>query len=827
MSGELAAWLRALDVDRLAALLRRRPDAMAPPVPASPEDLAHRLSSTRSTEQALRQLSAPALSLCELLQALGSDPERTEVLQRIVMEDPAEAAAVELVLDELVSYGLAVDHDGRLHLVGALREAWQRPLGLGSSVATTLRELPASWSEQIRTTLGLNKAPSLPKAAAAIAAHLTPERIVAMLMDAPDEARELLAAVLAEGGLIAAPDGSAYGLMPSLRRGSSPWTWLVDRALLLPSEHFSLEVPREVDLALREQGWRIHLPLHPPEILTAPAAAEAVERESAAAAAEAVATATELLELMGAHPAAALKSGGLGVREVRRLAKVLRREEPVVSLACHLAGQARLCAQHGTRIVPTPAYDAWRAAEPAQRLVTLLRAWWDFPSAVSGRLDDNGRPEQPLGRVWSDPWAAALRRDLTGTLGQIAEGRGATGVSTVLGRLVWQRPMGYPPASDGTLDRLAEAAWWETERLGVGAHGRLGALGQALLSGDEAALLEHARRLLPPTVDVVMFQADLTAVVAGSPSADVAALLDEAADREARGSASTWRFTPATIRRVLDAGGDADELVGRLDAVARGDLPQPLTYLVHDVARRHGNLAVSPLACAVVSEDAALLAEVAGHRSLRALQPRLLAPTVLASAKAVAETVAMLREAGYSPVEHDTAGAVVVHRARHVRAGSARQSQGVTATTIEAELAAWMDTNEAARAIGLHQRARRPPTPAPTPEEAARTILRAPRPTDAARPKTNARDRLAAAVTTTEKVAAMAPRLAPDEVALLAYAVETGEPVTLDYVDTNGSLTRRVVSGCALDPPVMDAWCHLRQDDRVFTVSHIHGVSPV
>lgn len=94
-------------------------------------------------------------------------------------------------------------------------------------------------------------------------------------------------------------------------------------------------------------------------------------------------------------------------------------------------------------------------------------------------------------------------------------------------------------------------------------------------------------------------------------------------------------------------------------------------------------------------------------------------------------------------------------------------------------------------------------------------------------PKGNARDRLAAAVTTTEKVAALAPRLTPDEVALLAYAVETGAPVTLDHVETNGSLTRRVVSGCKLEPPVMDAWCHLRQDDRVFTVSHIHGVPPV
>ncbi len=29
-----------------------------------------------------------------------------------------------------------------------------------------------------------------------------------------------------------------------------------------------------------------------------------------------------------------------------------------------------------------------------------------------------------------------------------------------------------------------------------------------------------------------------------------------------------------------------------------------------------------------------------------------------------------------------------------------------------------------------------------------------------------------------------------------------------------------------LDPPYLEAWCHLRDAERVFTLSRIHGVMP-
>ncbi|MFF6775835.1 hypothetical protein ACFY8W_20020 [Streptomyces sp. NPDC012637] len=39
-------------------------------------------------------------------------------------------------------------------------------------------------------------------------------------------------------------------------------------------------------------------------------------------------------------------------------------------------------------------------------------------------------------------------------------------------------------------------------------------------------------------------------------------------------------------------------------------------------------------------------------------------------------------------------------------------------------------------------------------------------------------------------------------------------------------ITVRTLSRLELDPPYLEAWCHLRGDERVFTLSRIHGVMP-
>ncbi|MGI5444567.1 hypothetical protein ACQEVM_02245 [Streptomyces sp. CA-243310] len=47
------------------------------------------------------------------------------------------------------------------------------------------------------------------------------------------------------------------------------------------------------------------------------------------------------------------------------------------------------------------------------------------------------------------------------------------------------------------------------------------------------------------------------------------------------------------------------------------------------------------------------------------------------------------------------------------------------------------------------------------------------------------------------------------------------------YVAASGSRTVRTLSNLALDPPYLEAWCHLRNAERVFTLSRVQGVMPV
>ena len=80
------------------------------------------------------------------------------------------------------------------------------------------------------------------------------------------------------------------------------------------------------------------------------------------------------------------------------------------------------------------------------------------------------------------------------------------------------------------------------------------------------------------------------------------------------------------------------------------------------------------------------------------------------------------------------------------------------------------------------------------------------------------------ATDTEEIVASWAKRLPYSDVRQLAHAIETGEPITIEYVAAPGNRTVRTLSHLMLDPPYLEAWCHLRDDERVFALSRIHSV---
>lgn len=400
--------------------------------------------------------------------------------------------------------------------------------------------------------------------------------------------------------------------------------------------------------------------------------------ESQAAAAHLASTVERLLAALATEPATLRKSGGLTVRELKRLAKAAGTTEAHTRLLLDLTLAAGLIAltrsPSGITALPTHAYDDWLSRPPGARLAPVVAAWyalWDVPTHTPFG-------ETPTALVRGhDRHAPALRHALLAALADVPPGAGWTppplplpdspADADALGplrRLLrtadWHRPLAVteqPMAEERAAHTLHEAAY-----LGLTAHGTLTPLGRALLA-DPTNLDEPLRDLLPPPVEQAHFQADLTAVVPGRPAPALAGLLASAADRESEGHAVTWRFTPGSVRRALDSGHTADTLQAALTAAsATGTLPQPLGYLLQDTARAHGRMRVVPAACCIRSDDQALVAELAAHHALRELALRAIAPTVLVSARPPAATLDVLRAAGYAPALESDTGAATVER---------------------------------------------------------------------------------------------------------------------------------------------------------------------
>ncbi len=118
---------------------------------------------------------------------------------------------------------------------------------------------------------------------------------------------------------------------------------------------------------------------------------------------------------------------------------------------------------------------------------------------------------------------------------------------------------------------------------------------------------------------------------------------------ESTGGATVYRVSEASVRRALDAGRTASDLHELFRSRSRTPVPQSLTYLIDDIARRHGRMRVGTAASYLRCDDEALLSEVLAAKKVAPLGLRRLAPTVLTSSAPVTEVLEVLRAAGLRP----------------------------------------------------------------------------------------------------------------------------------------------------------------------------------
>jgi len=799
----LATWLGALDGSRLARVLGARKDAVSPPEPRSVGELADRLERPGSVALVLPRLALPYLQVAEALAALGAPASRDALAELLGVADDGATRELEAALEVLADHALVwPDGAGKLRMTGPLRQAWDAPLGLDAPLEQLLAGAASDELRGMLAALGVKPPGTKPRRLAALVEHHSdPEQVASVVAKAPAAARELL--VHRAETVPREPRFISFGTPgPGLETGER---WALERGLLVHERHRSgpARMPAEVALALRGRGWRAPFEPLPPSARMASVTPAEVDHEASAAAAAFTACAVSVLSACSAAAPARLKSGGIGTRELTRIGKAARAGDAVVRLALETAYAAGLLARDGNRVVPTEAYDAWAEQEPPEQFAALLQAWRNLPLTPTRARDEDNKALPALAGAPPCGGCVQARHGLLDAAAHLPAGQGTRVTSDLAPLIAWHRPFADPSPQGGT---PFAAVIREAELLGVLARGALSALGIHLRTGDTEGLGIECRRLLPSATATARIGADLTAVVTGTPSARLASLLDSVADRETSGTASVWRFSAGSLRRALDAGHVPDDITTDLAAVAAGPLPQALSYLIADTARGHGRVRIAPAACVLHSEEPALLAELAAHRRLAGLGLRRLAPTVLISRSPVDTTLAALRGEGYAPVAETADGTVRIEKARPRRAaapvpaprGTGVRDGGRNAATRTAKAPAAIDPD----ALAAQLLAAPPTTPEPAPFDGGVPF----------------------ATDTEEIVAGWAKRLPYSDVRQLAHAVDAGEPITVEYVATSGSRTVRTLSHLMLDPPYLEAWCHLRNAERVFTLSRIHSV---
>lgn len=796
----LQEWLSTLEADDLAGVLAHRPDVLRWVEPRGLAELADRLSGGTSVAAALQQGPAPVLELIEALLTLGR-PSRDALVALLedAQTEQQHAEHVDRVLGWLRDRAIVHPCDGdTLAYPTVLHDLIPNPLGLGTPARLLLDDVTAANLNKMLTALRLPRQ-STKRAAldAMVDALADDDRVRELVASAPPDVGAELAR------LADARSGEDYYIDPysptGWQRRRQATEWATERGLLLQSYWGAPAVlPAEVARALRGPDFRA--PFHPlaPVPRTRSLDASAVARESQVAMSAFADRCVSVLDLLARTPVKALSSGGIGTRELARLVKATGFAESEVRLVLALADELGLLSR-GTQIGVSETFAQWRSEEPAARFVGFLVAWWRWASTPTQARVEDGKP-RPVARR-SPPCRGCLqaRHGLIAAAAAMAPGT-ASEPAELMHALLWARPLAHVVAEDG--DPAGLAVWLEAEQLGVLAHGALTDVGRALLADDAPALHGLATTALPAATDVATFGSDLTAVVAGQPSARVSATLDAAADRESRGPATVWRFSTASVRRALDDGAEPNTLLEGLESVATAGLPQPLRYLVGDVGRRHGSVRVREAVTVLLGQDPALVAQLAADRSLRSLRLQLVAPTVLLCHLDAEAATTALRKAGYLPVRENDSGMRVLAGAPRPAPVPAARGGG---------------RSPAPRAGAPAASAGGPAAPIPEPVDFA-----------AAAARIRAGDVRDGVPTSRSEalLAQRARRLGPAEVRLLAHALDNDAAVSIEYDAASGGRTVRTISELELFGGMLSAWCHLRVDERQFALERIVSVHP-
>lgn len=550
-------------VARLTRLLHARPDLCDPP-PADLASLAARALTSTSLTRVLDELDRPHLQVMEAVCSAQCDTAAR--LAHLLQASPAPGAPLARILHRLE--GLA------LLLPGRAAGTWTAPAPVRAVVGNHALRLG-------RPAAGLGRDPAgLPVSREKTERRLRGHPLVGDRPEVLTALEQTLSELQAD---------------PTVRLSELPrpvGQVLLDTGLLVPihapaPDGDLAEHPVEAALAWRDGTAGEPLAIDPPAAPGRTVPDPLSRNASLAAVTDLLRQCDRLLTALD-QGLPTLRSGGVGVREARRLAARAGMELQHVGGLVELLAAAGLTVQDPdtARWIPGPTAHRWRQADRARQWEVLALGWLTctrapLAGAVPG-ADAAAAPSRLLAPDRASPEAPRMRSVLLRVAAAACAYRGVVLADALPDRLRWQHPRLHERLRPWVASQVEEMTL-----LGLAGAGTLTELGALTARGDLAAARAHLESLLPAPLTRVRLQGDLTAVAPGHLDPRVSGPLGAMADPEGEGPAALFRFSDRSVGRALAGGWTAERILSFLQQASADPLPQALEYLVRDAARGH------------------------------------------------------------------------------------------------------------------------------------------------------------------------------------------------------------------------------------------------
>ena len=723
-------YLRSIDDAAFLSLFSARPDLVTP-VPPDIASLAVRACSAPSLARAIDSLNQWQF---QVLEAASTLTEPFILKSLVALTDKAAAVA----LDHLISVGLIYPSDDGMRLPTQLRDViGNEPAGLG----------PVSIAKLKLTELD----------------------------NAPLDAKKVLER------LIWGPPRVSVG---DIKNPGPGVTWLLEQKFLVPLDQRTVILPREVAIYLR--GGKTHREnlINPPVVVGTKRDERQVNLAAIANISTVLRWVEELLNFWAEEPADALRAGGLGVRDLKIISNHLGVDETCTAFITELAYLTSLISvDSDERIMPSNKFDIWLMQTPADRWQVLASAWL-ITSRVSGLV---GRAQaKNVAALGPELDRVNATRVRALTLSILNENQSiAPDAPSFIALMNWRAPV---RRNSSLQEELATWTLREAEWLGISGQGAISKYGVGFLNGDDLNLINDD---LPKTVDHILIQSDNTAIAPGPLEHEISQQLAIMADIESRGGATVYRFSEATIRRALDHGKTGDEIKAFLIKTSKTPMPQPLEYLIADVAKKHGKLRVGNTSSFIRCEDIALIAQIMNDKKLEVLALRRIAPEVVICDHDAADTMRILRESGYLPAA-ESANGLMLSGPRKNRALTKPRPPRVIG---EIEVPSEDLFNAAIRAIRTGEKSSH-----------KQTRLRQ---------------------VASEALGALPRTTANETMDLVNRFIQEEKSLSIGYADNNGSVTHRIIDPIRVSAGALIARDHATGEVQSFRIPRITGVAPL